>query len=84
MNDPIRFSLADGMELAGANLDELWWRYLAIGGDADQQLVAECVRGAVPCDLREYSIIAQALNECFVDLGLDTFPVGYRPRLANR
>jgi len=78
MNDPIGFTLADGMELAGANLDELWWRYLAIGGDADQQLLAKLVSGAAPCDLRDHSIIAQALNECFVDLGLNTFPVGYR------
>ena len=83
MNDLIRFSLADGLELAGGDLDKLWWRYVAIGGDADPQLLADRISGLAPCVPREYSTIAQALNECFVDRGMDTFPVGYRPQLAS-
>jgi hypothetical protein len=77
MDDPTRFTLADGLALSGADLDELWWRYIAIGGDAGHRLLASRVGGVAPCDIQEYSIIAQALNECFVDRGLNTFPVGY-------
>jgi hypothetical protein len=81
MNDLIRFTLADGMELAGGNLDELWWRYIAIGGDAEPALLAARISGAAPCEVREHATIAQALNEYFVDRGLNTFPVGYWPPL---
>lgn len=92
MRDQTAFSLRDGMELAGVDLEELWWRYVAIGGSRDAASVAMDVLGAHPCDEREHDLIAQALNETFLDQGQDSFPVGYSavsgsatfPRLIRR
>ncbi|HJQ00707.1 MAG TPA: hypothetical protein VJ851_03835 [Jatrophihabitans sp.] len=83
MDDRIRFALSDGLELVGTDVDELWWHYVAIGGEAGPGLLAARISGVASCDLREYALIAQALNECFVDRGLNTFPVGYCPQLAG-
>lgn len=78
MTDPTRFALRDGMELAAVDLEELWWRYAALGGSGDRSWLALCVRDGSLCDEYEHDLIAQALNEAFIDAGLDTFPVGYR------
>lgn len=77
MSDRTRFSLRDGMELAGIDLGELWRRYVEIGGSQDPASVALCVLDPGRCDQREHDLIAHALNEAFLDHDLDTFPVGY-------
>ena len=58
----------------------MWWRYFAIGGEAGPTVMAARIDGDAPCDDREHNIIAKALNECFTDQGLLTYPVGYRER----
>jgi hypothetical protein len=78
VTDPIGFALQDGLDLAGVELDEFWWRYSAVGGTADQRLLADRIAGRAPCERSEYNLIAQVLNECFVDRGMDMFPVAYR------
>jgi hypothetical protein len=80
MSDKIRFALADGLDLARIDMHELWWRYTANGGGADITLLAARVVGAAPCDDIEHDLIAHTLNECFIDRGMDTFPVGYASR----
>lgn len=70
--------MGDGMELAGVDLEELWWRYVALGGLGDRSWLALCVLDSSLCDESEHDLIAQALNEAFLDAGQDTFPVGYR------
>jgi hypothetical protein len=80
MNDPVKFALADGLDLAGIDVDELWWRYTANGGRAGTELLAARVAGTAPCDPDEHDLIAQTLNECFIDKGLGTFPVRYARR----
>jgi hypothetical protein len=78
-----RFGLSDGMDLAGMGMEELWWRYAALGGRTPPALVADRINGLAPSDEDEYNLIAQALNEGFLDRGLDTFPVGYCGSLAD-
>lgn len=80
MTNPIGFELADGLELAGVGIDELWWRYAANGGQADAALLADRVTGTARSDGVEHDLIAQTLNECFLDRGTSTFPVGYALR----
>jgi hypothetical protein len=82
MRDQTRFSIRDGMDLSGLRLIELWWRYVAIGGHADQAQMAEWIMGRASCPADDHDLIAQALNESFLDRGLDTFPVGYCDALS--
>lgn len=78
MREPTRFSLRDGQELAGIGLDELWCRYVSVGGTLGAAAVARCLALDVDqCDPHEHDLIAQALNETFLDLDIDTFPVLY-------
>ncbi|MBE7187031.1 hypothetical protein [Jatrophihabitans endophyticus] len=58
-------------------LDEIWWRYAALGGQRDPESIALYIVGAVACEQDEHDLIAQALNEAFLDQGHDTFPVAY-------
>lgn len=71
------FSLSDGFQLSGGDLAELWWRYAAVGGRGDLATLGRRVREQEPVDEREHNLIAQALNELFVDLRAPSFPVAY-------
>jgi hypothetical protein len=79
--DAIRFDLSTGLALLGADVEEVWWRYAALGGTLDLELMSACVAGRRPCDELDRDLIAQALNEAYLDRGLDTFPVGYAREL---
>lgn len=74
--DATRFGLRDGLELAGLSFEELWLRYMALGGSSDLALLVAEFAGA-PCGAHEHNLIAHALNEAFLDQGIDTFPVAY-------
>lgn len=71
------FSLSDGMDLSGVSIDEVWSAYAVLGGGADPAKLALEIRGDSLVDDREHDLIAQALNECFLERGVTTFPVGY-------
>jgi hypothetical protein len=71
------FTLADGWDLAGLTLAELWLAYVAIGGSASQAQVAAYARGLRCPDSYEHNLIAQAINEHFIDQGED-HPVSYQ------
>lgn len=77
--DQTRFTLRDGFDLTGASQEELWWRYLAIGGTATLATLTERMDGVAACDDTEHVLIAHAINEWFLERGLGTFPVSYRP-----
>ena len=65
--------------LARLTLEQLWFNYFAIGGGSSVDRIAEYLSGAaVPSDL-EYDHLAQAINDRFVELGLD-HPVPYSRR----
>lgn len=71
------FSLADGWDLSGLALSGLWLRYLALGGSESPAQVAAYAHGLIRPDSYQHNMIAQALNEHFVDRGED-HPVGYQ------
>lgn len=82
MSDTTGFTLGIGMDLAGVELQELWWRYAALGGAVGPEALALCIVETDCCDRRQHDLIAQALNEAFLDRGYDTFPVAYADGVA--
>jgi hypothetical protein len=71
------FSLSDGWDLSGLPLDQLWLRYLALGGTASPATVQAYARGLIRPDSYQHNLIAHAINEHFLDLGED-HPVSYQ------
>jgi hypothetical protein len=71
------FSLSDGWELSGLSLAELWLAYVGVGGTASRAQVAAYTRGLDHPDSHEHNLIAQAINEHFIDGGAD-HPVSYQ------
>lgn len=82
MIDRAGLTLSEGMELAGLDVLQLWGRYVAVGGAADAAALDDLVRGRIPCSPHEHDLIAQAINESFLDLGSDSFPVAYSRKLS--
>jgi hypothetical protein len=71
------FSLSDGWDLSGLTLEELWLSYLAVGGTASAAQVAAYARDRSRPDAYQHNLIAQAINEYFIDREED-HPVGYQ------
>ncbi len=69
-------SLEDGMRLSGMSYPELWLRYVSVSGTSGELELEAYVLGLLVPDDFQHNLIAQALNEHFIDLGLD-LPVGY-------
>ncbi len=70
-------SLQDGMRLSGMSYRELWLRHISVSGTIGElELEAYVLELLVP-DAHQHNLIAQALNEYFIELGQD-LPVGYR------
>lgn len=70
-------SLADGFDLLGLGLRDVWWHYVGLGGDDAPARLGDRIAGAVASTRAEHDVVAQALNELFIDQGLGTFPVAY-------
>ncbi|MFI5845007.1 hypothetical protein ACIA8K_35430 [Catenuloplanes sp. NPDC051500] len=66
-----QLSLADGLRQLRLSDTELWNRYLALGGTGDLHQLRDHVRGGTCPDRHDHNIIAQALNDAFVDEGHD-------------
>lgn len=77
------FSLVDGIDLAGVSAETLWPMYVAVGGAASPGRLAGQMNGQVPMDDMEHDLIVQALNEWFLDRGMDSFPVAYARAYAD-
>ena len=71
-----RLSLEEGMALSGMDYGELWVRHVALGGDAGRLEVEAYVLGLLVADPTQHDVLAQALNEWFLDRGGD-HPVAY-------
>jgi hypothetical protein len=69
-------SLREGMGAAGISYEQLWLDQLAIGGVATALEVEAYVRGILKPDAYQHNLLAQAINEHFVERGGD-HPVGY-------
>lgn len=72
--------LEAGRALAQMSIEDLWLAYFALGGAVGPDELELCLAG----DLRliDYDVVAQAINERFVDRGED-HPVPYRDELQN-
>ncbi|QFZ20759.1 GAF and ANTAR domain-containing protein [Saccharothrix syringae] len=70
-------SVADGLRQLRLSDTELWNRYLALGGTGDLTRLRHHAHGNDCPDRHDHNIIAQALNEAFLDQGHD-HPVAYR------
>lgn len=68
--------LAEGMALSMLTFDELWLRQVSVGGTAGTLEVEAYVLGVLRPDRHSHDVIAQALNEHFLDLGA-VYPVDY-------
>lgn len=73
--DTAGLSLRDGSDLCGLDSRELWLRYLALGGSAALSTFNAYLAADYEPNAREHDVIAQVLNEAFLDLGIDAFPV---------
>jgi hypothetical protein len=76
-------SLEDGLDLSGMSFNELWLRQVSVGGAAGSLETEAYLLGLLVPDPHQYDILAQALNEHFVELGQD-HPVGYWDATVRR
>ncbi len=61
------------------SFDELWLAYVGLGGSASPDMLQDFLRGE-RADFVGYDMVAQAINEHFVDQG-GNHPVPYRDDL---
>jgi hypothetical protein len=61
---------------AGLSEADLWLRYLALGGRATLPTLRQYLLGVMAPGATEHDVLAQALNERFRELDLDS-PVTY-------
>ena len=66
-----------GLDIAG-----LWLRYFGLGGAAKPDDMQAYLRGAITFSTREHDVLAQAINDHSIDLGLD-HPAPYADRAAG-
>ena len=71
-----RLQLEAGLTRSGLSYQELWWRQVAVGGDASPLELEAYLLGLLSIDPHQHDVIAQALNEYFLDRGED-HPVPY-------
>ncbi|QGK68301.1 hypothetical protein GIY23_00840 [Allosaccharopolyspora coralli] len=72
----LSLTLAEGMRLSRLSYTELWTRCLALGGSGTVAQLRRHVEGDECLDNHEHNIIAQALNETYLEQGRD-HPVAY-------
>jgi hypothetical protein len=70
-------ALDEARRTVGLSCADLWWRYFALGGNAEPIEVDGYLQGLFPMEAKEHNFLALALNEAFLEQGLD-HPLGYR------
>lgn len=83
MTDSDPLDLQAGMRASGMDYQELWLRYIAVSGSAGELELEAYVLGLLSLDAYQYNLIAQALNEYFIEQGQD-HPVGYWDEVSRR
>lgn len=78
-----KWSLEEGMNRSGMTWDNLWLRQLSVGGAIGELEVEAYVLGVLEPDAYQHDLIAQAINEYFLENGQD-HPVAYWSRIANK
>lgn len=74
-------SLPEGMRRSGMSYAELWLNYVAVSGTVGELELEAYVLGLLVPDDYQHNLIAQALNEHFIEQGED-HPVAYRNTAA--
>jgi hypothetical protein len=69
-------ALRAGLALAGATVGGLWTAQLSLGGTLTEAEVEAALKGTRALTPHEHDVLAQALNDMFVDAGQD-HPVAY-------
>lgn len=64
-------TLATGLGMTHLDLAELWLRYFAVGGGCSFQALRDYLAGDVDWNAHEHDIAALALNEYFLEQGVD-------------
>jgi hypothetical protein len=65
---------------AGMEAAEVWFAYFSLGGMLPPQIIDSILKGRVVPSDEDYDLLAQALNERFMDRGSD-HPVPYRDEI---
>lgn len=73
---PTGLSLFEGMCRSGMTYQELWLRQVSVGGIAGDLEVEAYVLGLLTPDRHQHDVLAQAINEYFLERGED-HPVSY-------
>jgi hypothetical protein len=73
--------LRAGLALSRLSHDELWLRCLAVGGSVRRDGLEAVLGGRMPLTTYEHNIVAQALNDYFVERG-QNHPVAYADELT--
>jgi len=66
----------------GVDLADLWLSYFGLGGEAKPDEMQAYLRGAITFSTREHNVLAQAINDHSIDMGLD-HPAPYADRAAG-
>lgn len=69
-------TLQDGLRRVGLDYPDLWQRYAALGGNGTESDLRRHVASGACGDDHEHNLIAQAINEAFLEAGQD-HPVAY-------
>jgi hypothetical protein len=82
MSAPVAAILEAARQVCGLTNDELWIGYYSLGGTADPQTLGAYLAGTAIPSRGQYDVIAQALNDHFVDGG-GNHPVPYDEDLTD-
>ena len=72
MRIPAWDCLDEGRQRAQLSSADLWYRYLTLGGSVTPDHFDQLLTGAETLSRHDYSLIAQALNDHFIDVGQDS------------
>ncbi len=83
MSEPgLGLSLFQGTVLSGLSYEEIWRRQSVFGGAAGPLEVEAYILGLLRPDAHQHDLIAQAINEHFLDRG-ENHPVAYSHRIHD-
>jgi hypothetical protein len=74
-------ALRTGLALSDIGIPALWWSYLGVGGAMSLDHLLDTLRGTQEVSDHEHDMVAQALNDHFLDQGLN-HRVAYADELA--
>jgi hypothetical protein len=69
MSSPAWDCIEEGRQRAQLSPADLWYRYFALGGSLTPEHFDQLLTGNATLSRHDYSVIAQALNDHFIDSG---------------